>query len=613
MEISKELIRNRIAGGLERVSSALPADAGDPPSQTLIVRELQSLLSIPDDVEFVLSAYWSILGRPADPGGLAAYLRLLSSPPASREGIIRALYDSPEAKANVDRSRLRGFEALADSPAGEIAIESEAEVPVSPEPIAEISALDWNELLRRLDLLAANADATQEVLLSSMRRIGREAEARAGSAAEENRQTRLQIDCLSAKSDAAQEQLLSAVQDVAAAAEIHAGKAIAASRETGQQIDQLRANSDSSQELLLNAVQQLGAAAEIHVGKATAASQETGQLIGQLGVKSDSAQELLLNAVRQIATAAEARASDAVAESRELRTQIDELRAEVRAIEAAQASAFARIRPPVIFNGADIMATEVNGFIIGMPAEEWRLGAYQVLRGPLEPGLAAFFARVLQPGMTFVDVGAHIGIYTLLAARQLGPTGRVYSFEPTPRTYAILRDNVQVNGFLESGNVELRQVALFDRAGKSKLTVLRRDSGNNSLYDPSADGSAPYGTERVTVRTEIFDEALKAASRIDYVKIDAEGAEPAILRGMVHSLRRHPKMRLVIEFGPRHLKRAGADPQAFLDGLRGQGFHVSAIGEPLGDVWDVPDEELLNHGTSNLLLSQAGSESGAVQ
>src|ERR1017187_7387482 len=70
-----------------------------------------------------------------------------------------------------------------------------------------------------------------------------------------------------------------------------------------------------------------------------------------------------------------------------------------------------------------------------------------VLHDQYEPETKILLSNIIRPGMTFLDVGAHVGHYTLLAARLVGPTGHVYAFEPEPENYAILTKNIALNGY----------------------------------------------------------------------------------------------------------------------------------------------------------------------
>jgi len=259
-----------------------------------------------------------------------------------------------------------------------------------------------------------------------------------------------------------------------------------------------------------------------------------------------------------------------------------------------------RFKPTVFQAGGEILATEADGFIVGVPGDEWRMAAYLAFRGPLEPGLVRRFLEVVQPGMTVVDVGANFGAYTLYGARAVGPAGKVYAFEPAPRTFKILEDNVQVNGFAESGIVELHQAAVLDRSGLAELTVYAGNSGHNTLFGNAETGSSTQ------VATVSLDEKI-INSRVDVVKIDAEGAEPFVFRGMKRILSENPKLIIFMEFAAGHLSRAGVDPAAFLEEIRSAGLEFRLVDDRDGSLRAVTPDDLLGGFSPILQLARAGS------
>jgi len=210
-----------------------------------------------------------------------------------------------------------------------------------------------------------------------------------------------------------------------------------------------------------------------------------------------------------------------------------------------------------------------------------------------------------QPGMVVVDVGANIGVFTLYAARLLAGQGRIYSFEPTPRTFRILRDNVQVNGFLELGLIQLHQSAVSDRAGQAEFVVFPENGGHNTLFD---DGGT--AARRIEVSTVRLDDVLGGEPRVDIVKIDAEGAEPLILRGMQGILARSPGIRILLEFAPVHLRRAGVDPLAFLDEIASCGFEFRRVHDETGQLMDTARDQLAAVFSANLELSRPAGDCG---
>jgi FkbM family methyltransferase len=265
-----------------------------------------------------------------------------------------------------------------------------------------------------------------------------------------------------------------------------------------------------------------------------------------------------------------------------------------------------RLHPPIVLAGNNVLVTEVDGFIVGLPGEEWRLAAYHAFRGVPEPGVARRFQSLIRPGMAVVDIGANVGMYTLYAARLLATRGKVYSFEPTPRTFQILKDNVQVNGFSELGIVELRQAAVSDSVGTAQFAVFADNCGHNTLF---FDGDS---VQQVSVSMVTLDHALDGETSIDIVKIDAEGAEPFILRGMRRILNRNPGIRILLEFAPVHLRRAGIDPHQFLAEISSLGFHIHRIHDESGELMETHGPDLMDVFSANLELARNITWSGAT-
>jgi FkbM family methyltransferase len=263
-------------------------------------------------------------------------------------------------------------------------------------------------------------------------------------------------------------------------------------------------------------------------------------------------------------------------------------------------SAMTRGARTSIVAGDNVVATEVEGFIVGVPGEEWRLAAYHTFRGVLEPGLTRRFRETVRPGMVVVDVGANVGMYTLIAARLIGTSGRVISFEPTPRTFAILKDNIQINGLLETGVVELHAVAITDRIGTARFGVYPANSGHNTLFPHGGDARL------IDVETTTIDAALAAVPRVDVIKIDAEGAEPLIWAGMSATLARSTGIRIFVEFAPAFLKRGGHDPEAFLEQIQSDGFHVHVVDDETGAIRTGTYAQLRDIASVNLMLTRTG-------
>ena len=256
---------------------------------------------------------------------------------------------------------------------------------------------------------------------------------------------------------------------------------------------------------------------------------------------------------------------------------------------------------PVIHAGQNLIISRIDDFIMAFPAEEWRLPTYQILVGQLEPGLFSLMKKIIREGMVVIDIGANVGTYTLLALRAIGKSGTVISYEPTPRVFDILKNNVQVNGFLESGRIDLRQKAVSDRANSSHPFFVKRNALTHSSFFAN-DEFLNEEIEVIEVPTISLDDDLGPTRTVDVIKIDAEGAEPAILRGMQQIIDNNPKITIFIEFAPQHLARARVDPSSYLAQLRNQGFELLEVVEPTGDLRSTADDILCERLSVNLML-----------
>jgi FkbM family methyltransferase len=190
--------------------------------------------------------------------------------------------------------------------------------------------------------------------------------------------------------------------------------------------------------------------------------------------------------------------------------------------------------------------------------------------GRYSPVETALMRMMLDPGMTFFDVGANIGYFSLLAAHLVGPGGRVLALEPDPRTFPRLRGNVQLN---EIPQLEVIEVAAAEARGRATLHGHSERSGNHGT---SQLGAGRPGDPRYEVVTESLDD-LRSERQIDRVhlaKIDVEGAELRVLRGMTRGLAQGAYERIMLELHPR---AEDFDYPVLRDLLMGHGYQVMRL------------------------------------
>jgi len=150
-----------------------------------------------------------------------------------------------------------------------------------------------------------------------------------------------------------------------------------------------------------------------------------------------------------------------------------------------------------------------------------------VMEGTFEPAELRFVEGFLKPGMTVLDVGGHHGLYTLLASKCVGKTGRVITFEPSSRERAILERHVKIN---RRDNVKIETMAVGSEIGRGKLFVVEgAEDGCNSLRPPNTESRSHAGEVAVTTIDVYL--AGKNIGQVDFLKMDIEGAELDALKG----------------------------------------------------------------------------------
>lgn len=198
-----------------------------------------------------------------------------------------------------------------------------------------------------------------------------------------------------------------------------------------------------------------------------------------------------------------------------------------------------------------------------------------------EEETTALFKKIVRPGDVVLDLGANIGYFTILAAKLVGPSGKVFSFEPEPTNFRYLTKNIELN---RHTNAFAFQKAISDRPGKTQLFVCSYDSGHHTINQ--YEGIEAYRRGRksemrsIDIDTVTVDDFLKdKTDHVDIIKMDVEGAEALALAGMRETLGRNRSIKVFLEFFPLLMKQMGSSPEAYVKSLLGDfGFSVYAIG-----------------------------------
>jgi FkbM family methyltransferase len=200
-----------------------------------------------------------------------------------------------------------------------------------------------------------------------------------------------------------------------------------------------------------------------------------------------------------------------------------------------------------------------------------------LLAGAYEPATVAWVKRLVTKGMTVCDVGAHVGYFTRRLAHLVGHEGLVIAFEPQPETVSFLRKNTQ-----RFPNVVVVEAALDDKDGTGLLANERGDSTTFRLDDASQGQEQPGRMAKATprtVRTLRFDDWAESngVEQLDFVKIDAEGADIRVLNGMRKTLQRSMSIRAIVECAPAVLESAGTSASQLMELLADLFDDVSVI------------------------------------
>jgi len=199
-----------------------------------------------------------------------------------------------------------------------------------------------------------------------------------------------------------------------------------------------------------------------------------------------------------------------------------------------------------------------------------------------------FFLATCKPGMTFLDIGANVGYYTALAISRMKGNGRIVALEPDPENYRFLQKTIAVNDEYSSG-VTITSVpkAASDHAGRMTLFTSSDNRGDNRLYaNQLADSQCDV--EVVTIDSLLDEMGIQA---VDFIKMDVQGYEGFVLRGMARTLEKSRSAVLLSEFWPQGLRNAGIPPEEFLAQLDALNFEVSELG-PTGEVRRIADPRL---------------------
>ncbi len=221
----------------------------------------------------------------------------------------------------------------------------------------------------------------------------------------------------------------------------------------------------------------------------------------------------------------------------------------------------------------------LNGFKIFVMPDDY-IGRSILKSKIYEPHVTTVIRQVLKEGDTFLDLGANIGYFTMLASSLVKANGRVIAFEPNPQNVQLIYSTLIENGF---ENVTIYPYAVSDSARIMKFVTVGSNGGVVTKY-------SKYQRYHLLVQSIVIDEFLKNETRIDLIKIDIEAHEPAAIRGM-EGLIKKTRPKIITEFHPWALQINNISPPiAYLEQIIALNYGLSII-EPSGNCLGMPGAE----------------------
>jgi len=193
--------------------------------------------------------------------------------------------------------------------------------------------------------------------------------------------------------------------------------------------------------------------------------------------------------------------------------------------------------------------------------------------GMWEERETVFFKKITNKGMHILDIGANIGYFTLQFSKSVGSKGKVTSFEPNPKSFAILEKNVLKNNLK---NVVLYKKAVSDFSGNAKFYISKSNAGDNrfegKLIHDDDDKRQQIEVEVIKLDDFIDNE------QVDLMKIDTQGAEMKVFKGASKIIKNNPNLKIITEFWPIGLFAQGTEPLDFLSRIKKLGFKIYDLG-----------------------------------
>lgn len=290
-------------------------------------------------------------------------------------------------------------------------------------------------------------------------------------------------------------------------------------------------------------------------------------------------------------------AADALSQSR---AALEKLSARISQPLAPQPHRAAAPRAPVYVGNNQALLCTTFDRMMYVETTDLLIAPRLLMQGEWEPEETALLQRLVKPGQVFVDVGANIGYYALLAAT--AGAARVYAFEAQRSSFELLGKNVIINWM--TNIIHCEHLAVFSHGAELTFFMRKNYPGNSGIGETADEQLEKWfdRSEQVKVRAVSLDQYFAdKPGKIDVLKVDVEGAEPAVFEGASRLLQQNPKMQVLCEWSPDQMRAAKQSPERLIETWRKHGFRAFSVHKNLAEV---RLDSLLQSGYQNLLLQR---------
>lgn len=264
----------------------------------------------------------------------------------------------------------------------------------------------------------------------------------------------------------------------------------------------------------------------------------------------------------------------------------------------AQPVATPAIRPPVYMGNNIALLCTTNYNKMFVDTRDLLIAPWLLIHGEWEPEETELVKKLIKPGDIFVDAGANLGYYSLLAAR--GGASHVYAFEAQPGTYELLGKNVIINWMTKF--ITYEHLAVYSHTTDLEFFVRNHYPGNSSIGFTAPDQLEKWFDTTTAVKVHavsLDDYFADKPANINLIKVDVEGAEPAVFEGARRTLAKNRDIKILCEWSPDQMATARQDPARLVEFWAEEGFRAHVLHTGLNEV---PLRSLLTSGYQNLLL-----------